>query len=215
MVPDPQPPIPLPACLPATGLDATPLALLAVLALVLLVGGVIALRSQRARVATVLLPLAALALVFGATASSAPAQAVPPTAKIADFTVSDTWTEIAATVYESEAASPADAASLAQLEDWAAEFAVVPTYAITLTSQNGAETVSVSDDALLSFAATGVVGLGQAEVDAAQQTLTPPNRYGNLTLTLTYTWPYYDQCANALSTVTTWTGAVFYPAPND
>lgn len=194
-----------PLCLPATGLDGGSIAIAALLAVAIIAIGIVALRRNKAAAAMVLVPVAVLALAFGGTTTSA--QAV--TAKIADFTVSETWTFVDPD-YLSEVA---DAAEL-ELFDTLDALVTDPNslvYTLTLSSEDGLETIAMDPSADADFDASGQVAVDGSAVFAAQALLEDP--YGDLLLTYTITAPYIDDCGNPLSTVITWTGTVFFAPP--
>ncbi len=204
LVPTPTPPPAVSTCLAETGVDATPLVILAVLAVVLLAAGVLALRTSKARIALVLLPVALLALAFGgATANTA--QAAPPAQKIADFTVSDTWTYDDPD-FTSEPATVASLEKLAQLEDWVIEYGTLTSQVVTMTNEDGTESADATAAISGYDFATGSFRFDAALLEDVASEL----GFGLLTLTVQVTWPYFDECAKPISTVTTWTGTLDY-----
>jgi hypothetical protein len=205
LVPTPTPPPAVSTCLAETGVDATPLVILAVLAVVLLAAGVLALRTSRARIALVLLPVALLALAFGGVATANPAQAAPPAQKIADFTVSDTWTYDDPD-FTSEPASVASLEKLAQLEDWVIEYGTLTSQVVIMTTEDGTESADATAAINGYDSATATFRFDDELLEDVASEL----GFGLLTLTVQVTWPYFDECAKPISTVTTWTGTIDY-----
>jgi hypothetical protein len=190
------------ACLPATGLEPTHLVLLAIVAAVLLVGGVVAMRSTKARAGLVLLPMLLLALVFAGTPTSA-AQAV--TAKVPDATVSTAWAVGGGTI--SSLIPPA--AVLDSIEEASAlseDAGNIPVYATTVSRPDGTSPTVIMPQPAGFNPANGQVTMSEISVVGTILFAFPPGLSGAYPLTTTITFNYEDDCGKPLQTVFTWTG---------
>lgn len=207
--------VPLPqACLPATGADQTLLIVLALgVAAVLLAAGVLAVAKTRGRVALVLIPIAALALVVG----SAPKPAQALETAIPSFSFSDTWT-MEQTLEDwsilSEDATGQALADMQTLEDMVVEGTAVKTFALTVSSSpDPADTYVFQvvpgffDDFDFSYR---IPGTGPNSLDTAITLLEDST---DLEAVLTFTYDYKDSCNRPLQTVVTYTGEFSAPQP--
>lgn len=198
--PDPLKEVPfvLESCLPATGLPLDQLAIVAAIALVLVVGGIVALRTTKGRVALLLLPLAFIALVFGG--ASAPAQAY--TTAIPSATVSTVWNE-SGPVLVSDSPSAENAANIDTLFN-----ATDVTESVALTL-NGVEYT----DAPFWSIFPPTYEIDMMVIDVQDFAITEGMPYGNLPLVLSITYDYQDECGKPLQTVFTYTGTFNFPEP--
>jgi hypothetical protein len=203
------------ACLPATGSDNTLLmALLLGAAAILIVVGLIAVRSTKGRIALLAIaPLALAGLAVSAPTSSAQAFE----AAQANFTASTTWTQQGGPGFDYLSADPSVAQDtfLDAIETEVTAGTATRSTTLTLTSQNGANTVNlpltwfendtdhsviVPDEAV----GAGIVALNAIAVNQG---------FGTLTLTLTHTYDYKTSAGCPLQTLVTYTGNVLVLAP--
>ena len=194
------------ACLPATGSDNTLLmALMLGAAALLIVVGLVAVRSTKGRIAMLAIaPLALAGLALSAPTSSAQAlEAAEP-----NFTASDTWNILPfpEADYLSDDPTPAQSAFLTAIEAEVTAGTATRSTTLTLTSEDGLTTVNlpltwfandfdgsviVPDEAV----GVGVLALG----DKGE---------GDLTMTLTQTYDYKTGAGCPLQTVVVYTGTV-------
>ena len=203
------------ACLPATGSDnMTLIVVLVGLAAILLAAGVIAVTKSRGRIALLMLPVVALALVLGA-APAKPAQALETA--IPGFSFSDTWTTqggILDWTVTSEDATGAALANMQTLEDMVVDGTATKTTSLTVASSPDPgdlytfQVVPGSfDDFDFSYEipGTGPNSLGTAIALLEDST--------QLATNLTFTYDYKDSCNRPLQTVVIYSGLVTAPQP--
>jgi LPXTG-motif cell wall-anchored protein len=203
------------ACLPATGSDNTLLmALMLGAAALLIVVGVVAVRSTKGRIAMLAIaPLALAGLAISAPTSAAQAFEVAEP----NFTASDTWTQLPfpASDFLSEDPTPAQDAFLDAIETEVTAGTATRSSTLTLTSPNGLHTVSLplawsEDDFDHSVIVTNeTVFAGGVLLNAIEA----GQGFGNLTLTLTHTYDYKTSAGCPLQTVVTYTGLANNPPP--
>lgn len=203
------------ACLPATGSDnMTLIVMLVGLAAILMIAGVIAVKKSKGRIALLLLPVAALALVLGA-APAKPAQALETA--IPSFSFSDTWT-VSGGILDwdalSEDATGAALADMQTLEDMVVEGTATKSTSLTVASSpDPSDTYTFQvvpgsfDDFDFSYT---IPGTGPNSLDTAIDLLEDST---NLVTVLTFTYDYKDSCDRPLQTVVTYTGEVTAPQP--
>jgi hypothetical protein len=203
------------ACLPATGSDNTLLmALLLTAAAVLIVVGLIAVRSTKGRIALLAIaPLALAGLAVSAPTSAAQAfEAAEP-----NFTASTTWTQQGQPGFDYLSADPTVAQDtfLDAIETEVTAGTATRSTTLTLTAQNGANTVNLpltwfeNDTDHSVIVPDEAVGNGVSALNL----LGNDQGFGTLTLTLTHTYNYKTSAGCPLQTVVTYTGTVTIVEP--
>lgn len=204
------------ACLPATGSDnMTIIVTLVGLAAILMVAGVIAVTKSKGRIALLLLPVAALALVLGA-APAKPAQALETA--IPSFSFSDTWITNGVNVVDwnvlSENATGQALTDMQTLEDMVVEGTATKSTSLTVASSPDpsdlytfAVVPGFFDDFDFSYS---IPGDGPNSLETAITALQDDTA---LTTVLTFTYDYKDSCNRPLQTIVTYTGLVTAPQP--
>lgn len=203
------------ACLPATGLDGGVLAILFVAATLLLIAGGVLIARKRSRIALLLVPVAAIALVLGGTGAQ-PAQAVTtaiPSVTIGatdypdDYTVW-TWNGMDST-YELEAPLPPQlTATVEALTQLYADGKITgvtqsPLRFAQIEAPFGTFEVAEPDV----YYTDNLPVITEADVDEALDSFESLNP---MSATLSVTYTYNDDCGAPLQTTITWTGLLFF-----
>lgn len=200
------------ACLPATGPDQWMIFLLLGIAAMLIIGGLIAVRNAKGRIAMfALAPLALLGVAVAAPA--APAQALETA--IPNFSFSDTWDidgNVAVWDATSEDATGQALADMQTLEDMVVEGSATKTASLVAsTSDSNVYQFQVVPGSFDDFDFSYVVpGNGANSLDTAFSLLEDDV---NVSLVLTFVYTYHDQCNRPLQTTVTYTGLVSVPEP--
>lgn len=186
------------SCLAVTGIDGTQSAIVAVLAAALIVAGVIALRRSKHAAMFVLAPLVILGLVLGTGA--APAQAY--TAAYPSATLSEVWT-LAEGTYASEVPADPDASNFGELFDDTEHVTDAVVMSFDGVAYEGAPFWVIDPTTyVISFGSEAIfLALADAEYGSGE----------DVTVTLTVTYDYADECDRPLQTVYTYTGTVSTP----
>lgn len=200
------------ACLPATGIDTWTIALLIAGAAMLLAMGVVAVRRSRRGIALGIVPLLLLGVVLAAPA--APAQAI--TVAYPGFTVGTTdiddpspWFESPDNVWAlDQALTPEQEATLADL----AEMINADDASLTIgdvqfaTLVDPPQTTTQPSSSVVFAAELYYPTVTSEAVDAAVDALNDLN----LSMTVTYTYDYQDDCGRPLQTVIVFTGLLAF-----
>ena len=204
------------ACLPATGSDNIVLmTLLLGVAALLIVAGLVAVRSTKGRIALLAIaPLALAGLALSAPTSSAQALEVAEPS----FTASDTWSVTpfdAGSDYLSEDPTPAQTAFLTTIETEVTAGTATRSTTLTLTSQNGVNIVSLPLTWYPNDTDGSVIVPSEAVFDGVEalNDIESGQGLGDLTLTLTQTYDYKTAAGCPLQTVVVYTGTVSIDPP--
>ena len=197
------------ACLPATGSDNTTLIVVAVaLAALLLTAGIIAVTKSKGRIALLMLPVVALALVLGGAPAKS-AQAVETA--YAGFTIPG-WTYEpgedgpADDLYVSDAASAEQEVTLTALEDMNTAGTATRTTVVTVQSDDLSESVTLDGSSWFFLGVDFQTAVFYDDFWTGVDEL--EDEIGNLPLTVTHTYDYKDSCGKPLQTVVVYTGTI-------
>lgn len=193
-------------CLPVTGIDTWMIVAIAAAAVVLIVAGVVALKSTKARIAA--LAIAPLAIAGIAMSGPAPAAQAAETA-YPGFTIAGwTYDDGPPPLLLSEPATGSQQATLDALEGMVADGSATRSTTVTVQSQDGTQTIPMADSSWQFTNDQYVVGVDYADFIQADMALEEP--YGDLPVTVTHTYDYEDPCGRQLQTVIVYTGTYFY-----
>lgn len=197
----------LESCLPATGPDSWVIALLVAIGVVLVVAGAIFVARSKARVALLLVPVAALTLVLAAPAQ--PSQAAA--AAIPSFTIPGGWDwNNPDQTWDSGTPTSEQLEWLGLLDEIQEnEDGVVVTTVVALVNNNDAsENGTIDPSNVLIPVATGVASVDGDAVDDLIDSWDSLN----IEMTVTVTFDYHDGCGKPLQTVVQWTGDLGFVA---
>lgn len=187
----------LESCLPATGPEGWVIALLVAVGVVLLVAGAVFLARSKARMAMLMVPVAALALVLAAPAQ--PSQAIAP---IPGFTVPGDWHHGSTIEFDpDDPYTPEQLAALEQLDELTSQ----TTFLIEVVGDGEGETGTLPDSALEFEGFLPVIDGDTFDALAGDWEFP-------ILMTVTFTSNYVDDCGKPAQTVIVWTGQVAFPA---